>query len=128
MERIKEQKDQEHCVLNKIRLEMDQINATQQKTQGPMFKEPESQHVVGLCRPDSKEDADYYYSNDDDRDYDEDEQDDSYTGPPPVMKSKPLTFEVHPGGTVALPCATVNLTDDLNVFTSCGGKRVHFYM
>jgi hypothetical protein len=26
------------------------------------------------------------------------------------MKSKPLTLEVHPGETVALPCATLNMS------------------
>jgi hypothetical protein len=66
--------------------------------------------VTGLCRPDSKEDSDdYYYPNDDDGDY-EDEKDDPYSGLPPVMKSKPLTFDMHPGETVALPCATVNMS------------------
>lgn len=65
--------------------------------------------VTGLCRPNSKDETYDYYPNDDDGDY-EDEKDDAYTGLLPVLKSKPHTFEVHPGETVALPCATVNMS------------------
>lgn len=70
----------------------------------------------GLCRPESKEESYDYYPNDDEGEYD-DEKDDTYSGLPPVMKSKPLTLEVHPGEAVALPCATLNMTHDLDVFT-----------
>jgi hypothetical protein len=65
--------------------------------------------VAGLCRPESKEESYDYYPNDDEADYD-DEKDDTYSGLPPVMKSKPLALEVYPGETVALPCATLNMS------------------
>ncbi|XP_023706983.1 piezo-type mechanosensitive ion channel component isoform X4 [Cryptotermes secundus] len=46
MKRIREQENQEHRILEKIRVKMERIKATQQKIQGPMFKEPESHHVA----------------------------------------------------------------------------------
>jgi hypothetical protein len=48
MKRIREQENQEHRILEKIRVKMERIKATQQKIQGPMFKEPESHHVGKL--------------------------------------------------------------------------------
>jgi hypothetical protein len=45
MKRIREQENQEHRILEKIRVKMERIKATQQKIQGPMYKEPEGHHV-----------------------------------------------------------------------------------
>lgn len=45
MKRIQEQEKREHRILENIRLKMERIKATQQKIQGPSFKEPESHHV-----------------------------------------------------------------------------------
>ncbi|PSN54799.1 hypothetical protein C0J52_01988 [Blattella germanica] len=45
MKRIQEQENQEHRILEKIRVKMERIKATQQKIQGPRFNEPESHHV-----------------------------------------------------------------------------------
>lgn len=72
----------------------------------------------GFCRPESNEDL-YKYPNDeedDEGDFDDDNKDDTDNALQPVMKSKPLTLEVHPGETVVLPCATVNHTYDMASF------------
>jgi hypothetical protein len=45
MKRIQKQENHEHRILEKIRVKTEQIKATWQKTQGPMFKEPESHNV-----------------------------------------------------------------------------------
>ena len=45
MKRIQEQEKHEHRILEKIRVKMERIKATHQKSQGPMFKEPESHHA-----------------------------------------------------------------------------------
>jgi hypothetical protein len=43
--RIQEQEHHERRILEKIRVKMERIKATQQKIQGPVFKEPESHHA-----------------------------------------------------------------------------------
>lgn len=53
----------------------------------------------------------YEYPHDEDGDDDgdfDDDKGDTNGELPPVMKSKPLTLEVHSGDRVVLPCATVN--------------------
>jgi len=42
---IQEHENQEHHVLEKIRVKMERIKATQQKNKGHILKEPDSHHV-----------------------------------------------------------------------------------
>lgn len=67
--------------------------------------------VTGLCSPDSNEDEHKYANDeegDDDGEFDDDNKGDTDSALPPVMKSKPETFELYPGSRVVLPCETVN--------------------
>nr|CAD7432632.1 unnamed protein product [Timema monikensis] len=48
LSRIMEQQEQERQILEKIKMKMERIKATQQKIQGALFKEPDN-HFVGKC-------------------------------------------------------------------------------
>jgi hypothetical protein len=45
MKRLQEHENQEHHILEKIRVKMERIKATQQKIRGRMPKEPNSHHA-----------------------------------------------------------------------------------
>lgn len=45
--RIIEQQEQEKKILDKIKVKMDRIKATQQKILGPHYKDPEN-HYIGM--------------------------------------------------------------------------------
>ncbi|XP_067001205.2 piezo-type mechanosensitive ion channel component isoform X3 [Anabrus simplex] len=109
---IAEQRDREHDILEKIKLKMERIKASQQKIQGPSFKEPTNhfqegsehhpRHKKAKTNRDAIRSGDYYMFDefDDDlleleRDKDEDTDDDSdeprTDGPRRMTLSKLLT-------------------------------------
>jgi hypothetical protein len=45
VKRIQEHENQEHNILENVRVQTERIKATQQKNKGHMLKEPENHHV-----------------------------------------------------------------------------------